>query len=89
MFCSVVRRVHYLWGVRGCGCDFSELRCLHEFLNYFGREVRRIVRLHPCWGAVPGKPLVKDDLCRGLRVVFVEGAWESFCEIGEMIYYDQ
>ena len=38
---------------------------------------------------MPGKPFVQDYFCRGLRVIFVVSARDSFCKFGEMIYYYQ
>ena len=36
-----------------------------------------------------GKPFVQDYFCRGLRVIFVVSAGDSFCKFGKMIYYYQ
>ena len=36
-----------------------------------------------------GNSFVENDLRRGLCVVFVMGAWDGFCEFGEVVNYDQ
>ena len=36
-----------------------------------------------------GKPFVQDYFCRGLRVIFVVSAGDSFCKFDKMIYYYQ
>ena len=88
MSCSASRRVRCLWGARAWMSPYH-LRRLNELLGDLCGEVRCVVRLHPGGSAVPGKPLVKDNFGRGLRVVFVMGARNGFSELCEMVYYDQ